>query len=147
MNHVPAAPALPLELPVEQTVWLGGHPAGTRIGCDVIEDGRLQKALARNSEGFAELFFSPGERAELAAANGAGPEARFAAKESVLKALGHGLRGGLSLRHVFTERGELRLSGAAATLAGPVEVEQASSTSADHVVACVWLVPRAEDRR
>jgi len=145
MTEFPPTPHL--ELPVEQTVWHAAHPAGTRIGCDVIEEGRLKKALARNTAGFAELLFSPGEQAELAASQDVAPEARFAAKESVLKALGHGLRGGLSLRHISTEHGTLRLSGTAATLAGRVAVEHVSMTSAAHVVACVWLVPRMEERR
>ena len=65
------------------------------VGCDVIEIARVQKAIER--EAFVERVYAPSEiaycrsRGKQAAASF---DARFAAKEAVLKALGTGLRGG-----------------------------------------------------
>lgn len=64
-------------------------------GIDIIEIGRLRKALER--EGFAERLFTEAERRYCegrGAQRCASYAARFAGKEAVLKALGTGLSGG-----------------------------------------------------
>lgn len=65
------------------------------IGCDIIEIGRVEKAVQRES--FKTRVFTA---EEIAYCQGRGKQqfasfaARFAAKEALLKALGTGLRGG-----------------------------------------------------
>ncbi len=142
MTFTRAQDARGFTIPLEQSVTIGTYPKGTRVGCDVVAHDRIQHALARNSESFAELLFTPNERGEISASIGASPEARFAAKEAVLKALSHGLSGGLSLLQISTEADGIGLAATAAKLAGPVRVERAFTTTTNHVVACVWLVPK-----
>lgn len=65
------------------------------IGCDIIEIGRVAKAVGR--EAFCRRVFTEGETAYCRSRGRQGNAsfaARFAAKEAVLKALGTGLRGG-----------------------------------------------------
>lgn len=59
-------------------------------GIDLIEIGRIQKALERHGERFLARVFTP---AEIKIARGSAPElaARFAAKEAASKALGTGI--------------------------------------------------------
>ena len=61
-----------------------------RIGVDLIEVERVERAMARHGERFFARFFTPGERAE---ANGSPSRlaARIAAKEAAAKALGTGI--------------------------------------------------------
>ena len=59
-------------------------------GIDLIEIGRIQKALDRHGDRFLKRVFTP---AEIEQARGSTPElaARFAAKEAASKALGTGI--------------------------------------------------------
>jgi holo-[acyl-carrier protein] synthase len=71
-------------------------------GVDIIEVRRIRAAMERWGDRFLRRVFTPGEinhcrrksKPELSFA------ARYAAKEAVLKALGIGLRGGLSWKDV-----------------------------------------------
>lgn len=68
------------------------------LGNDIIEIERLQKAIERQGQRFLDRVFTPAEqqyclRHNQAARHFAG---RFAAKESVLKGLGTGLRQGIT---------------------------------------------------
>lgn len=69
-------------------------------GIDLIEIGRIQKALERHGERFLQRVFTP---AEIQAARGSAPElaARFAAKEAASKALGTGI-GPVSWKEIET---------------------------------------------
>jgi len=59
---------------------------------DIVEIGRIERAIQRWGKRFLERVYTP---AELALCRGRAPElaARFAAKEAISKALGTGLRG------------------------------------------------------
>jgi holo-[acyl-carrier protein] synthase len=74
----------------------------TGLGVDIIEVGRIKKALDRWGERFIRRVFSSGE--ERYCLRKAFPEqsfaARFAAKEATLKALGTGLSGGIGWKDV-----------------------------------------------
>jgi holo-[acyl-carrier protein] synthase len=61
-------------------------------GIDVVELDRIEKVLKRHPERFLARVYTP---AEIAFCRGRVPElaARFAAKESTMKALGTGIRG------------------------------------------------------
>ena len=69
----------------------------TGLGIDIIEVGRIRKALDRWGERFIQRVFTTEEKRY--SLRKAFPEqsfaARFAAKEAVLKALGTGLSGGI----------------------------------------------------
>ncbi len=72
------------------------------IGTDIAEIARLEGALQRHGEAFAAKLLADDELpAWRAAANPAAFLAkRFAAKEAFAKALGTGIRGVVSLRHI-----------------------------------------------
>jgi holo-[acyl-carrier protein] synthase len=91
------------------------------IGLDVVEVGRMARALAHSGTRFAERVYTPAELADCAAR----PDrvealaGRFAAKEAFLKALGTESILELLRRQVEVVRGdrgrpELRLGGSAA---------------------------------
>ncbi len=61
-----------------------------RIGVDMIEVARVQRALARHGERFYARFFTPRER-HICAEQPQRLAARFAAKEAAAKALGTGI--------------------------------------------------------
>jgi len=89
-------------------------------GIDLIEIGRIQKALDRHGERFLERIYTA---AELKSARGSAPElaARFAAKEAASKALGTGI-GPVSWKEMETlnrpsGKPFLRLSGRALAIA------------------------------
>ena len=62
------------------------------VGVDIIEIGRVERAVSRWGQLFLERIYTDGE---LDTCKGKFPElaARFAAKEAVMKLLGTGLRG------------------------------------------------------
>ncbi len=64
------------------------------VGIDVVEVGRIERALARWGEAFARRIYTAAEvsRADAGASRIARLAARFAAKEAVMKALGVGWR-------------------------------------------------------
>lgn len=91
------------------------------IGVDVVNTGRVERALSRFGARFEDRIFTPSERAacDQRADRVQALAARLAAKEAFLKALGTGWIRGLSLRQVEIRkahggRPELELSGGAA---------------------------------
>ena len=72
------------------------------IGTDIVSVARMQQALERHGDQFAERILGEGEYLEfLKAAHPAHFLAkRFAAKEATAKAMGLGFRNGLSLKHI-----------------------------------------------
>src|SRR5688572_9214233 len=73
----------------------------TGTGIDLIETDRVAEKIARDI-GFLEYVFSPNEIAycESKANKAEHYSARFAAKEALLKALGTGFPGGLTLNEI-----------------------------------------------
>lgn len=122
------------------------------IGVDLVEVARMRRALGRFGERFAERLLSEGELAAFREAPK--PDAflakRFAAKEAALKALGTGLRKGLSwhqveVRHDEAGRPLLGFSGRALELADAAQVAETHLSLSDereYAVAFVTLVRR-----
>ena len=107
------------------------------IGIDLLEIGRLERALERHPR-LAERVFTPAERdyAASRARPGRHLAARFAAKEAVVKALG--LSGGFGLGEIEVLAGEpprARLSGRAAEAAAGRKVEISLTHSREHAAA------------
>ncbi|MCA9290194.1 MAG: holo-ACP synthase [Phycisphaerales bacterium] len=76
-------------------------------GVDLVETARIAALLESHGERFTERCFTPSERAYAASAARRQSErfaARFAAKEAVLKALGTGLRSGMSWHDIEVVR-------------------------------------------
>lgn len=136
-----ALPAMPVLPP-------GGRLVG--LGCDLVEVGRVQRALERHGERFAERVFTPGERAYCAPKANPHPHyaARFAAKEAVSKAFSTGI--GEHLRWtsvevvhgprgqplcVLDERGRALLAAVGAT-----DVRLTLAHTAGHALAVAALV-------
>jgi holo-[acyl-carrier protein] synthase len=94
------------------------------IGSDLIDIRRIEKALQRHGQRFAERVFTPVERArsERKPAPAASYAKRFAAKEACAKALGTGVRAGVFWRDMGVvnqpsgQPGLLLTGGAAARL-------------------------------
>ncbi len=79
------------------------------IGTDIVSVARMQQALERHGDQFAERILGEGEYLEfLRSAHPAHFLAkRFAAKEATAKAMGLGFRNGLSLKHICVVHDEL----------------------------------------
>ncbi len=114
-----------------------------RVGVDMIEVARIQRAQERYGERFYARFFTPTER-EQARDVPARLAARFAAKEAVAKALGTGIGdvSWLEIEVVTDERGRpfVRLHGEAARLAaelGLAEWQISLSHTREHALAFV----------
>lgn len=116
------------------------------IGCDLIEIGRISRAIERAA--FVRRVYTEHEiaycqdRGQQAAASFA---ARFAAKEAVLKALGTGLRGGTLQEIAVTNdalgKPEVRLSGYFAGLAEQLGVKNIKiSLSHSKAMAMAYVV-------
>ena len=114
-----------------------------RCGIDMIENGRVEKGIARLGERFLKRFFTPGERADC----GDKPHrlaARLAGKEAVAKALGTGI-GDVSWQEIeirFGERGRpvLHLHGKAAEISaelGLTEWDISLTHTAEYAAAVV----------
>lgn len=96
-------------------------------GIDVIEIGRVERAMRRSGERFARRVFADSEIGECRARRHSGPHfaVRFAVKEAVMKALGTGWAGGVrwvdieTVSDSSTSRNQLslRLHGRVAELA------------------------------
>ena len=115
-------------------------PTGSGIGIDLLEVGRLERALERHPN-LAERVFTSGELAYARERHRPGRHlaARFAAKEAAVKALG--LQRGVGFRDIEVVSGEpptLRLHGRAAEAASEQGVELAISlTHAQEMAAAV----------
>lgn len=99
------------------------------VGIDLASPARLRQAWARRGPRLLARLFTAAERADCERARDPWPAyaARFAAKEALLKALGTGLRRGLSwqqieVRHEPSGKPLLALSGAAAARAAALGV-------------------------
>ena len=79
------------------------------LGVDLARASRFTKFLAQEKRGVIRRVFTPGELAYALAMKDPAPHlaARFAAKEAFVKALGLGLRDGMSWQEVEVVRNEL----------------------------------------
>ena len=79
------------------------------IGTDIVSVSRMEQALERHGERFAERILAPSELHEYR--HSGKPShflaKRFAAKEATAKAFGTGFRGGLSMSHIIISHDEL----------------------------------------
>ena len=75
------------------------------VGTDMVTVSRMEEALGRHGERFAERILTPGELAEFRRAPHAGRflAKRFAAKEAFSKAYGTGIRPPVGFHSVFIE--------------------------------------------
>jgi len=112
-----------------------------RIGVDMIEIERVERAAARHGERFYRRFFTDQERA-ICQDQPRRLAARFAAKEAVAKAFGTGIGDmrWIEIEIVNDERGrpEVRLHGVAANLAesmGLTHWEISMSHTQDNAIA------------
>jgi holo-[acyl-carrier protein] synthase len=118
-------------------------------GVDVTEVARIKAAVERFGDRFLKRVFTPAEvRYCLAKANPAERlAARFAAKEAGMKAIGTGLRNGVTWQDVEVLRRPggrpmLRFSGKAAEIAAQLGCERAHlslSHTAEQAIAFVIL--------
>jgi holo-[acyl-carrier protein] synthase len=114
------------------------------VGIDLLEIGRLERALERHPR-LAARVFTDAER-EYAAARarpGRHLAARFAAKEAVVKALG--ISGGFGLREIEVVAGEpptVRLRGRAAAAAAQQRVDISLTHSRENAAAVAIAQPR-----
>lgn len=111
----------------------------TGIGIDVIEIGRVERALERRPR-LRERLFTPAELAyaEGRARPGRHLAARFAAKEAVIKALGGPPLALAEIEVIATEPPTVALRGAAAGAAGGRELS-ISLTHSRELAAAVAL--------
>jgi len=121
-------------------------------GVDIIEIGRIQRAISRWDGRFLQRVYTP---AELALCRGRAPElaVRFAGKEAVSKALGTGLLGVAwrEMEILADRRGKpwVRLYGRAALRAAELglgEFAISLSHSRDYAVAMVVAGPGGQDQ-
>jgi holo-[acyl-carrier protein] synthase len=107
------------------------------VGIDLLEIGRLERALERYPR-LAERVFTDSERAYAAARARPGRHlaARFAAKEAVVKALGHAAGFGLGEIEVLAgEPPTVRLRGRAADAAGGRSIDLSLTHSREFAAA------------
>jgi holo-[acyl-carrier protein] synthase len=119
------------------------------LGTDLARIGRFRAFLAAGKEGVIHRLFTPGERAYALAKKDPAPHlaARFAAKEAFLKALGLGLRSGISWQdmtvvHDSLGKPSLDLAGRAAEIVGErglSGIHLSYSHDGDYAVATVVL--------
>lgn len=118
------------------------------VGLDLVEIGRIRRALGRHGGRFGRKLFTEGEAAYCLSR--ARPEqyfaSRFAAKEAASKALGTGMRGvsfkEIEVRRLESGRPEIVFHGRAAERAEGLGVKTAhvSMTHSDtHAAAVVVL--------
>lgn len=119
------------------------------VGTDLCRVSRFQDFLDRGKQALIERLFTVGERDYALAKKSAAAHlaARFAAKEAFLKALGLGLRDGLSWQDVEVVRDtlgkpSLQLSGRAAEIVAERRLKATHlsySHDGDYAVATVIL--------
>jgi holo-[acyl-carrier protein] synthase len=113
------------------------------IGIDLLEIGRLERALGRRPRLTARIFTdAEREYADARARPARHLAARFAAKEAVIKALG--ITDALGLRDIEIVPGPpptVRLSGRAAEAAAGRTVSISLTHSNDHAAAVAILEP------
>ncbi len=113
------------------------------VGVDLVEIERIEGAIARHGDRFAERVFTQAER-DHCAGRAEALAARWAAKEAVAKALGTGV-GHVGWREIEVwcdDRGKphLRLHGAAQQLAetlGVTELAVSLAHESEHAIAFV----------
>lgn len=119
------------------------------LGTDLARSSRFRRLLEAGKSGVIERLFSLDERAYCLRQKDPSPHlaARFAAKEAFLKALGLGLRDGLSWQDMEVVRGplgqpQLKFTGRAAELIAERKVSMVHlsySHDGDYAVANVIL--------
>ena len=79
------------------------------IGTDIVRIERMQDALERHGDKFAERILSSEELKDYQATEHSARflAKRYAAKEATAKAMGTGFRDGLSLKHIFIGHDQL----------------------------------------
>lgn len=79
------------------------------LGVDLARASRFTRLLAKEKHGVIDRLFTPGELAYALTMKNPAPHlaARFAAKEAFVKALGLGLRAGMSWQEIEVVRNEL----------------------------------------
>jgi holo-[acyl-carrier protein] synthase len=122
--------------------------SATRVGCDVVEIGRLERVLARNPAAFRDRIFTAAEQAVAGSIDALAR--RFAVKEATLKALGIGLVAGVhptDIEVVAREDGgcDVRLTGAPALLGRARTISARTWIDAGHASAIVWLTDAGGD--
>ncbi len=119
------------------------------LGVDVAQVSRFRRFVAEGKQGLLDRLFSPGEQAYALAKKDPSPHlaARFASKEAFLKALGLGLREGISWQDIEVVRDELgapslRVTGRAAEILAERGIETwhlSYSHDGDYAFATVIL--------
>ena len=119
------------------------------IGTDIVATSRFQRFLDEGNSAILERLFSKAEQATCEKRKDAASclSARFAAKEAFLKALGTGLRDGISWQDIEVSndalgKPELRLSGKASDLSHVQKltgIHLSLSHDGGHAVAMVVL--------
>jgi len=125
-------------------------------GIDVIEIGRVERALCRSGERFARRVFADAEIADCRARRRAGHHfaLRFAAKEAVMKALGTGWAAGIRWLDIETvsdpsarpDRLSLRLHGRVAELAAERNASPHLAVSCTRSHAMAFVLFEKPDR-
>jgi len=79
------------------------------LGIDMVDVSRLEEALARHPERATDRLFTLEELADCKGRPNSAQclAGRFAAKEAFLKALGTGMRDGISWRHISVRNGPM----------------------------------------
>ncbi len=117
------------------------------VGIDLVEIGRMERAIERWGQRFLERIFSPAEINLCLKRHRPGSclALRFAAKEAFAKALGLGIRGGLVWRDIEVVHDELgkpglRLKNRAQELLGSVGAERTWLSLSDESTIAVAVV-------
>ena len=117
------------------------------VGIDLVEVGRMERAIERWGQRFLERIFAPEEIGLCLkrAKPGSCFALRFAAKEAFAKALGLGIRSGLVWRDIEVVNDELgkpglRLSNRAQELFGSVGAERIWLSLSDESTIAVAVV-------
>jgi holo-[acyl-carrier protein] synthase len=113
----------------------------TAVGIDLLEIGRLERAMERHPR-LAQRVFTPAELDYAGERRRPGRHlaARFAAKEAAVKALGLGPLGLSEVEVLSGEPPRLRLHGRAAAAAGEREVQLSVSLSHSRETAVAVVV-------